>query len=345
MSLEEYYIEILGRYRNEYQEKYMKKVVVKGKNGYENKINEPAWRETGKTVAEERKLLTNDSLYPSEVPKSIYTDIFGETIKFETKELRLKLENRAQDNLEDVNLDYGSVMSKFKGVFTKVLSNLRSENYKPEKNYKFILYAKVLFLFEFYGVLRKKDSMLCIDEGQDISLAQYRLLKKVNGEKLILNVYGDLNQQIPTFFGINTWELFSKESNAKIFTLNENYRNSDEIIKFYNNELKLNNLSLGIQTKEVEYLNYDDLITQIKLQLILQNRTAIIINDFTLISEEVKKYCEIGIISKAKASILSIEQVKGLEFDTAFVIEKDNMAINERYIAYTRALSQLFIVK
>ena len=39
----------------------------------------------------------------------------------------------------------------------------------------------------------------------------------------------------------------------------------------------------------------------------------------------------------------TIEQVKGIEFDSVIVFE-DKMTKNEKYIAYTRALNNLYIV-
>ena len=46
----------------------------------------------------------------------------------------------------------------------------------------------------------------------------------------------------------------------------------------------------------------------------------------------------------SKLSVLTVENAKGLEFDAVVAISAD-MEVNEQYIAYTRALDHLCVVK
>lgn len=119
-------------------------------------------------------------------------------------------------------------------------------------NIECVLYARVLGIYYYYGQksLYDKDNLLCIDEAQDISLLQYGMMLRVNNNSVILNIYGDLNQQIPSGCNIENWSFLLKYVKAEKFELNENYRNSEEIVKFYNNKLSLNNLSFGLKTKK-----------------------------------------------------------------------------------------------
>lgn len=48
-------------------------------------------------------------------------------------------------------------------------------------------------------------------------------------------------------------------------------------------------------------------------------------------------------LEKGHISLMYVDEVKGIEFDPVFVIP-DQMTQNEKYIAYTRALSELIIV-
>lgn len=205
------------------------------------------------------------------------------------------------------------------------------------------LYLKLLFMYYYYGVPAERDEYLCIDEGQDIPLEAYKLLRKINGEYVKFNIYGDLKQVLPNTPNIEEWKSCANELNAKVFKLEENYRNSDEIIHYYNNKLNMNDRILGVSTKQVEAIHRDYLRTYIKFHLILKNRVAIISNQKVneLISES---YIVLGITEKGKASLLTVKEAKGLEFDVIFVIETD-MTKNERYIAYTRGLSELYIVE
>jgi len=48
-------------------------------------------------------------------------------------------------------------------------------------------------------------------------------------------------------------------------------------------------------------------------------------------------------VTQKKVILLTVRQAKGLEFDSVFVFD-DDMNKNECYIAYSRALSELYIV-
>lgn len=75
------------------------------------------------------------------------------------------------------------------------------------------------------------------------------------------------------------------------------------------------------------------------------NRTAIICNDYNLIPNDIKEFCSFNDLSVInKANVLTVRQAKGLEYDTVFVYD-DGMNKNEKYIAYTRALSELYIIQ
>ena len=67
-----------------------------------------------------------------------------------------------------------------------------------------------------------------------------------------------------------------------------------------------------------------------------KNRIAVIVKN--KVSKKINdKY-------KDKIFYYNVKEVKGLEFDIAFVI-LEGMSDNEEYISYTRALNKLYIVK
>ena len=60
-----------------------------------------------------------------------------------------------------------------------------------------------------------------------------------------------------------------------------------------------------------------------------------------------KTYNDIGVkgkISRSKINIMSVYESKGLEF-TSVVVAEEGMSTSEKYIAYTRALNELAVVK
>lgn len=92
-------------------------------------------------------------------------------------------------------------------------------------------------------------------------------------------------------------------------------------------------------------MNIEEVIKKILESLNNNNRTAIICNNIDILPSELKQYCIFNdVLNEKKAVVLTVKQAKGLEYDTVFVYDKD-LTKNEKYIAYTRALSELYIIK
>ncbi|MBR0466492.1 MAG: AAA family ATPase [Clostridia bacterium] len=208
-----------------------------------------------------------------------------------------------------------------------------------------VLYSKVLAIYYYYEkpLIASKDYMLCIDEGQDIPLLEYVLMLRVNGNQVILNVYGDINQTLPDNYNLKNWEMLERTLETKKYTLNENYRNSEEIIYYYNKKLSMNNKSFGLNTRPVKVISIKEFIWRVIISLVLKKRTAVIIQNDTL-PEEIMPYCVYNELAIDKmATVLNVKESKGLEFDAVFVFD-ENLDNNEKYVSYTRALSELYIV-
>lgn len=208
-----------------------------------------------------------------------------------------------------------------------------------------VLYSKVLAIYQYYGKsLIKKDTLICIDEGQDVSILQYSLIMRINDNSAIFNIYGDINQQLKCNCNIDAWDTLLKHIDAKKFELNENYRNSEEIVDFYNNKLEMNNTSFGLKTKPVIHISESELTWKVVLSLLLGHNTAIIVQDKNCLPKSIRPYCVYNdVTDNTKAVVLNVKQAKGLEYHTVFVYDYD-LNKNEKYISYTRALSELIIV-
>ncbi len=73
---------------------------------------------------------------------------------------------------------------------------------------------------------------------------------------------------------------------------------------------------------------------------------AIICTEQSLSAYSKKSYNvlrESGKISKTKINLMTVYESKGLEF-TAVAVADSDMTVNEKYIAYTRALKNLAII-
>lgn len=85
----------------------------------------------------------------------------------------------------------------------------------------------------------------------------------------------------------------------------------------------------------------------------VKDRTAVICKDVKLISwllkqsvsaELINNVSSSGVIQNSQISLMTVADCKGLEFDTVYVFDF-GMSDNEKYVAYTRALDSLFVVK
>jgi len=216
----------------------------------------------------------------------------------------------------------------------KEKSGLKTRSFE---GYKFLSYLKLRFLNYIMGSI-DFDNFICIDEGQDLSIAEYVLLKDLNDENTIFNIYGDLDQVISSH-GIRKWNHI--DLRLSHFELSENYRNTTSIIEYCNKKCSMGMTNLGIDGSLVEHISFDNIVEL--LNSIKDKSVGIIYNDDVIwrrIYDKIqKKEFRLG----ENARLLNVHEVKGLEFNSAIVFDT-NMMRNEKYIAYTRALEKLYIV-
>lgn len=220
--------------------------------------------------------------------------------------------------------------------YNEIIEDIQRNNPSIPRN-KYMKFQLLLMLYINYlhfGELLNGDKLLCFDEAQDYNEVEYKILKLINN-KVIFNLYGDVNQSILST-SITDWSTLKKFIDFKQYNLNENFRNTKQISDFCNEKFKYNSLSMGIIGKNVEYIEKKEINNIILKKINEKNKIAIITrnkDDIKNIIPIDSKYTFYG----------TIEQVKGIEFDSVIVFE-NMMAENEKYIAYTRALNDLYIV-
>lgn len=88
------------------------------------------------------------------------------------------------------------------------------------------------------NIYNKIYKYICIDEAQDLNLAQYLVIKALCGENFTnVMLVGDPNQSIYGFNGSSSrymTESFVADFSPTIYKLNENYRSSKKIVEFAN---------------------------------------------------------------------------------------------------------------
>lgn len=184
-------------------------------------------------------------------------------------------------------------------------------------------------------------SYLFVDEGQDISACEYDLLRKIN-KKAAFNVFGDVAQNVTPWRGIKDWEKTFPD--FAIYGLNQNYRNTNQIVDFVSSTLDLDMQSIGYDGPPVTYLSPRGISGFFKEKKGLK---AIICSEASKEKYARKSYNDLGAkgkVSRSKINIMTVYESKGLEF-TSVVVIPDGMSASEKYISYTRALNELAIVE
>lgn len=181
--------------------------------------------------------------------------------------------------------------------------------------------------------------LVFVDEGQDISAGEYALLRRIHSDAAF-NVFGDLKQNITPWRGVGDWSAVS----PVVYTLNQNYRNTNEIVAFVSKVLDADMRPIGLRGEEVVTLRPRQLASFFRgkhgLKAIIAKEEYLPLFDrrgYALLKSD-------GKISKSKVNVMSVFESKGLEFSAVAVYDK-GMTENEKYIAYTRALRDLAVVE
>ena len=200
-------------------------------------------------------------------------------------------------------------------------------------------YAVAYVLTAAGRALTPRYGLVFVDEGQDISAGEYELLHRIHSDAAF-NVFGDLKQNITPWRGVRDWSAVS----PTVYTLDRNYRNTNEIVAFVAGVLDADMRPVGLEGEEVAFLPPHKLGAFFRGK---QGFCAVIAKEEFLPLFEKRGFVRLqtdGKLSRSKINVLSVFESKGLEFSAVAVYDK-GMSENEKYIAYTRALSSLAVVR
>jgi DNA helicase IV len=228
-----------------------------------------------------------------------------------------------------------------------VLDTIERE-YTVSLSFKNKLYVKLLIYYVILDRLHNGERLLCVDEGHDLYANEYRLFYLVNGSSLRFNIYGDVNQILSDGEGIADWDNLYSIFDFTLFRLNENYRNSAEIIEYCNDSLGFTTTNLGISGDPVQTLSTDGFINHLNNNILGTRKCAVIVKKkkpalLSSLREQLYAKLNPDEIKSGEIALLTPQEAKGLEFDTCYVFTK-GMNRNEKYISYTRALNELYII-
>ena len=208
------------------------------------------------------------------------------------------------------------------------------------KMYRSDAYALCVICSQITDRLTPVYSYVFVDEAQDISACEYALLRKIN-KKSFFNVFGDIAQNVTPWRGIKDWkEAFS---DFELYGLNQNYRNTNQIVSFVADKLHLDMKSIGFDGPSVTRISPRGIHAFFKTTKGLK---AIICSEeqkAVFLRKSYNDLTEKGKLSRSKINIMTVYESKGLEFSSVAVVE-EGLSKSELYIAYTRALKELAVV-
>lgn len=219
-------------------------------------------------------------------------------------------------------------------------------------------YLYLQILYQFQGRPNNGfESFLSIDEAQGIASEEIRLLYNVNDGKTVFNMFGDVYQHIEGTKGIDSWSEYADVLTSDMYEMQENYRNASQITNFCNMQFGMNMSAINTPGKGVhEILSDEEFYNEMISQLVDTQRaglTAILVGDdkearylLNRFGAYENKFHDMTIeefsLHRTRWNIINIDDAKGLEFSTVIVLS-GRMSRNEKYIAYTRALDELFV--
>lgn len=228
----------------------------------------------------------------------------------------------------------------FYTLFRNSCKKMIREKYKVRicSQYRHYWYLMLYCRYLAYGCAENPAMYLFIDETQDLSPSEIELLYKVNFADQtapVMNLFGDVNQVISTH-GVRNWSEIGFEH--EVYTLSENFRNTNQIIEYCNKKIPFRMQSVGVDMDPVQ--EFPSLRGCLAGIIKHTDPLVFIVKDEKTrmdLQEELKS------IWKDPYSVYTVKEAKGLEFRSVVVIDRD-MTVNEKYISYTRTLAELRVV-
>ena len=252
---------------------------------------------------------------------------------------------------------FNSNFSKIKRDISYIRDNKKMINYDDAVLF---IYMKTML----FGCNYNTDiKQIVIDEAQDYSLIQFKLIKKIfkNASYTIL---GDVNQTINPYYKYDTLEVLTNVfEDSNYIELTKTYRSSQEIIEYSNKVLGLNHVTairrdLNIPVIELEETDLKtDMESSVNEAMKYGKSIGIITkNDEEAIKiyDTLKGTLDITLIDSSsrtfsrKLVVIPVYMAKGLEFDSVIIYTDKNNKYTDKekylyYVAITRCQHKLIV--
>ena len=252
---------------------------------------------------------------------------------------------------------FNSNFSKIKRDISYIRDNKKMINYDDAVLF---IYMKTML----FGCNYNTDiKQIVIDEAQDYSLIQFKLIKKIfkNASYTIL---GDVNQTINPYYKYDTLEVLTNVfEDSKYIELTKTYRSSQEIIEYSNKVLGLNYVTAIRRDVNIPVIELEetDLKTDMESSVNEAMKYGKSIGIITKNDEEaikiyntLKGTLDITLIDSSsrtfsrKLVVIPVYMAKGLEFDSVIIYTDKNNKYTDKekylyYVAITRCQHKLIV--
>lgn len=207
------------------------------------------------------------------------------------------------------------------------------------------LFSLLTFYCLHCGTLESKYDYFFVDEGQDYSEIEYRLLARIHDNRCVFEVYGDYLQRVTVNRGLDNWKMLEDLFDADYYEIKENYRNTVEVAEYVNNNIMDVFRSIGFHGKDVEYIFEPNI--KMLCEEIQKKRKENCLKEVVVICKDRKIFGDMHIRDIVYWTDMddtySVVESKGLEFEIVYVIDND-MSPSEKYISFSRALEELYVI-
>ncbi len=244
---------------------------------------------------------------------------------------------------------YLKIMEKC-GVVPDKKGEIKALSFSP------YVYTQIMYLLK--GVPNAaRERLICIDEAQGLAPLELKLMKDINGSQVIFNLFGDVKQHIEGTKGIDSWAELKDLVEVEPKLLMENYRNASQITTECNKRFDMHMRAINTPGNGVSVISnskeLDEQMNHIFMRVQRPGLCAIIVDDIYEAKQLLFQYAvyqskihdmtgENFDFHRTRWNLITVEQSKGLEFGTVIAIS-GRMTTNKKYIAYTRALDELYI--
>ncbi len=218
-------------------------------------------------------------------------------------------------------------------------------------------YIYLQVLYSFYGRPNAaSERFMAIDEAQNLAVEELKLIENINGNNVILNLFGDEKQHVEGSKGVDSWNEFDSVLRYTRYDLNQNYRNAKPIVDYCNLNFGSDMTPISVPGSDVvEIKDENELLDIVLRRATNEEKTgyaAIIVKNIfeaDYIIGLLEGHTPVNNMTKGENTlhrtrwnVMLIDDVKGLEFKSVIVVSH-RLTDNEKYIAYTRALDELTV--